>query len=69
MKVLSRAHQGILVFGFAAAWMLLVGLCAKGLKRVRTFGWITCPSRNRCQTPVTVLWVTRRSRSWLLYGC
>jgi hypothetical protein len=36
-----RAHEKFLVFGFAAAWMLLARLCAKGLQRVRTLGWIT----------------------------
>jgi hypothetical protein len=54
MKVMAKAHEGILVFGFSAAWMLLARLCAKGLQRVRTFGWITSLGWIRCRSTVTV---------------
>jgi hypothetical protein len=54
MKVMAKAHEGILVFGFSAAWMLLARLCAKGLQRVRTFGWITSLGWIRCRSTLTV---------------
>ena len=41
MDGVPRAHEGILVFGFAAAWMPLARLCANGWQWVRTVGGIT----------------------------